>query len=142
MIFRIDALYFAARRVVVIAIQQNVIDRRADFARGGIHEAEAHVAAGIFDTVEIAGDVAVRREQQNAAGVSEEIVLGIEGETEVRGFGRGFDGFFRTGEEMPAGIGFRTAEMSQRFLFLFGGHVRSLAGIEADENNIDSRGPD
>ncbi len=37
---------------------------------------------------------------------------------------------------MPAGIRFRAAEMSQRFLFLFRRHLRSLAGIEADENDI------
>src|SRR5258708_39615021 len=37
---------------------------------------------------------------------------------------------------MPAGIRFRAAEMSKRFLFLFCSHVRSLAGIEADENNF------
>src|SRR5438094_9506670 len=37
---------------------------------------------------------------------------------------------------MPAGIGFRTAEMSERLLFLFGGHLRSFAGIEADKNNF------
>src|SRR5713226_9163 len=37
---------------------------------------------------------------------------------------------------MPAGFRFRTAEMSQRLLFLFCRHFRSLAGIEADENDI------
>src|SRR5205814_3561484 len=116
--------------------EQNVIHGRADFSSGGIHESEAHVAAGILDTVEITGDAAVRGEQQNAASVSEEIVLGIEGETEIRGFRRGLHGFSRTGEEMPAGIGFGAAEMSQRLLFLLGGHLRRLAGIEADENNF------
>src|SRR5882762_2126418 len=37
---------------------------------------------------------------------------------------------------MPAGIGFRAAEMNQRLLFLFGSHLRRLARIEADENNF------
>src|SRR5467141_4599346 len=37
---------------------------------------------------------------------------------------------------MPAGIGFRAAEMSQRLLFLFGSHFRRLTRIEADENNF------
>src|SRR5207302_3260897 len=69
-------------------------------------------------------------------GVREEIIFGIEGETKIRGFGRGLDGFSRTGEEMPAGIRFGAAEMSQRFLFLFGGHLRRFAAIEADENNF------
>src|SRR2546430_8854899 len=37
---------------------------------------------------------------------------------------------------MPAGIGFRAAEMSHGLLFLFGGHTRSFARIEADKNNF------
>src|SRR5258706_16362330 len=37
---------------------------------------------------------------------------------------------------MPAGIRFRAAEMSQRLLFLFRGHLRSLACVKADENNF------
>src|SRR5689334_2610848 len=37
---------------------------------------------------------------------------------------------------MPAGIGFRAAEMSQGLLFLFCGHLRCLAGIEAHKNNF------
>src|SRR6266478_3000060 len=37
---------------------------------------------------------------------------------------------------MPAGIRFRAAEMSQRLLFLFRGHLRGLAGVKADENDV------
>ena len=58
-------------RIVVITKQQNMVDGRADFPRGGIHKSEAHVAAGIFDAVKVARDVAVRRKNQHAAGVSE-----------------------------------------------------------------------
>ncbi len=83
-----------------------------------------------------ARDATVRGKKQHAAGVREEIVLSIERETEVCGFGGGFNGFFRAGEKMPAGIRLRAAEMNEGFLFLFRGHVRRFAGIEADENNI------
>src|SRR5215471_12344725 len=34
-----------ARRIVVIAEQQDVINGRADFSSGGVHQAQAHVAA-------------------------------------------------------------------------------------------------
>src|SRR4029077_7125292 len=37
---------------------------------------------------------------------------------------------------MPAGIRFGAAEMSQRLLLLFRGHLRRLAGVKADENNF------
>src|SRR5438128_5215420 len=68
--------------------------------------------------------------------MSKQIVFGVEGETEVRGLGCGLDGFLRAGKEMPAGIRLRAAEMSQSLLFLFCGHLRSFAGIKADENDI------
>ncbi len=111
-----------------------MIDGRADLSCGSVHQSEAHVAAGIFDAVEVPRDAAARRKNHHAAGVSEEIGLGIEGKTKVRGPGRGFNGFLRAGEEMPAGIRLRTAEMNQRLLFLLHSHFRRLAGIEADEN--------
>src|SRR5260370_4147348 len=37
---------------------------------------------------------------------------------------------------MPTRIRFRTAEAGQGFLLLFGGHLRSFAGIETDEDNF------
>jgi len=123
--------------IVVIAKEQNVIDGRADLSCRSVHETEAHVAAGIFDAIEVARDVAVRGKKQDAAGVGEEIVFGIEGETEISGFGGGFDGFLRAGEKMPAGIRLRAAESERAaFLFLFGSHLRRFAGIKADENNF------
>src|SRR5258705_339842 len=82
-----------------------------------------------LDAVEVTGDVAVRGEKQNAAGMGEKIIFRVKGETEIRGFGRGLDGFLRASEEVPSGIGFRAAEMSPRLLFLLGGHLRSFARI-------------
>src|SRR6266446_5796663 len=37
---------------------------------------------------------------------------------------------------MPTRIRFRTAEAGQGFLLLFGGHLRSFAGIETDKDNF------
>src|SRR6266849_1704916 len=82
-----------ARGIVVITEQQDVIDRRADLSCRGVDQSEAHVTAGVFDAVEVAGDAAVRGKEQHAAGVSKEIVFGIERETEVRRLSRSFNGF-------------------------------------------------
>src|SRR5258708_18014835 len=116
--------------VVVKAKQQDMIDGRADLSGGSIHEPEAHVAAGILDAVEVARDATVRGKKQHAAGVREEIVLSIASETEVCGFGGGFNGFFRAGAKVPAGIRLWAAEMNEGFLFLFRGHLGGFAGIE------------
>src|SRR5689334_13244462 len=62
---------FRARRVIVVAEQQNVIDGRANLSRGGVYQAQAHVAAGILDTVEVAADAAIRRQDHHATGMSE-----------------------------------------------------------------------
>ena len=51
---------FCARGVIVVAEQQNMVDGRANLSSGGIHKAQAHVAAGILDTIEVAGDAALR----------------------------------------------------------------------------------
>src|SRR2546425_7489980 len=125
-----------ARRVVVIAIQQDVIDGRADPSGRRVHEAEAHVAPGIFDAVEVARNAAVRGKNHNPARVSEQTGLRIEGQTEICGLGRRVNRFLRAGEEMPTGIRFRSAEAGQGFLLLFRSHLRSFAGIETDEDNF------
>src|SRR5258708_23885430 len=118
--------------VVVIAKQQDVIDGRADLSGGSIHEPEAHVAAGILDAVEVARDATVRGKKQHAAGVREEIVLSIERETEVCGSGGAFNGFFRAGEKVPAGIGFRAWETNEGFLFHLPCHLGGLGATECD----------
>src|SRR5947207_2942639 len=60
-----------ARGVIVVAEQQNVVDGRANLSSGGVHKAQAHVAAGILDTIEVAGDAAARGQDHHAAGMSE-----------------------------------------------------------------------
>src|SRR5260370_16253604 len=59
------------RRVVVITEEQDVVDGGTNFTRRGIHQPQAHVPAGILDAIKVAGDAAVWRQDQHAAGVSE-----------------------------------------------------------------------
>ena len=58
------------RGVVLVAKQQKVIDRRADFPGGGIHKTQADIAGRILDAEEVAGDAAIGRQQQDAAGMA------------------------------------------------------------------------
>src|SRR6267143_5486714 len=100
--------------VVLVAEQQHVVDRRADFSRGRFDEAKAHVPAGIFDTVEIARDAAIGREHHDAAGVREEIRLSAEVIAEIGGARSGVNRILRTREEVPAGLRSGTAKVRDR----------------------------
>src|SRR5205085_8391434 len=90
------------RRIVMEAEQQDAIDRRADLSCRSIDETQAHVAAGILDAVEIAGDAAVGGQDHHAAGMREEFGLRVVTEAEIRGARDSGNGFFRAGQEMPA----------------------------------------
>ena len=92
-----------------------------------IFPAEASTRPRILNTVEVARDAAIWRQQHDAAGVREEIGLSVKGVAEIGSFGHRVNGFLRARQEMPAGIGFRPAEMAKHFLFLFRGHFRSFA---------------
>src|SRR5215471_4691682 len=62
---------FCTRGVVVVTEQQDMVDGGANFSRRGIHQAQAHVAAGVFDAVEVARNAAVGRQEHHPAGVRE-----------------------------------------------------------------------
>src|SRR5690349_425391 len=61
----------AVRGIVVVTEEQDVIDRRANLSGGGVHQPQAHVAAGVFDAIEVARDAAVRSQEHHPAGVCE-----------------------------------------------------------------------
>src|SRR5205085_10342260 len=62
---------FCARWIIVIAEQQDVIDGRTNPSGRSVHQAEAHVAPGVFDAIKVTRDAAVRGQEHHAAGVRE-----------------------------------------------------------------------
>src|SRR6516225_5869592 len=60
-----------ARGIVVVAEKQDVVDGRADLPVGGVHQSQAHVAAGIFHAVEVARDAAIGGQDHHPAGMRE-----------------------------------------------------------------------
>src|SRR5690348_5847518 len=60
----------------------------------------------------------------------------VEGIPEIGAFGKRIDGFFRTGEKVPAAGSLGTAKMSHGHFFFLSGHLRSLAWVKADEDNF------
>src|SRR5260221_90814 len=96
-------------RIVLKAKEQQMIDRRTDFSSGSVDQAETHVAGRVFDAVEGARDAAVGSDQHDAAGVGEDVVLFVEGVTEICGGGRCVNRLFLSGVEVPSGRSFRAA---------------------------------
>src|ERR1041384_2414705 len=55
----------------MIAEQQDLIDRRADSLLRRVDQAEAHIARGILNAVEVARNLSFRREDHDAARMCE-----------------------------------------------------------------------
>src|SRR6516164_1270178 len=124
------------RGVVLVAEEEEVIDRASDFAGGGVHQAEANVARRILDAKEVARDAALGGKQQDSTGVTEQAGLLVVAETETRRLGNGVDGLLGAGEEMPAGFGERAGKAGHGFVLFLERRVGSIRGIEADEDNL------
>ena len=66
-----DGTVLAARRVVVEAVEEDRVDRSADLSGRGLDEAEAEVARRVLDAVEVAGEPALGRRDDDGARVGE-----------------------------------------------------------------------
>src|SRR5580704_4477056 len=123
-------------RIVLIAEQQNVIDRSADFSSGSVDQAETDVAGRIFHAEEIAGDAAVGSKQQDAAGVAKHFCLRVVAVAERGSLSDFVDGFLVSGQEVPTCFRGRPGEAGQRFVFLLQSFIRSIGRIHAYEDDV------
>src|ERR1700682_5598818 len=60
-----DKAVFSGHRIVLVAIEQRVIGRSADFSLRRFDQSETKIASRILHAVKVAGDTPVRREHQN-----------------------------------------------------------------------------
>src|SRR5580692_589510 len=123
-------------RIVLIAEQQNVIDRSADFSSGRVDQAETYVAGRIFHAEEIAGNAAVGSKQQDATGVAKHFCLRVVAIAEGSSLGDFVDGVFVSGQKMPARFRGWPGEAGQRFVLLLQSFIRSIGRIHADKDDV------
>src|SRR5580704_13136083 len=121
------------RRIVLEAIQQEMVDRTSDLSGRGVDQAESHVARRIFHSVEIARDSPVGSEQHDAACVRENVRLRVERIAEIRGVRQRVNRILCAGQEVPACRRLRALKMSESRRFLLPCHIGRFARIEADE---------
>src|SRR5712692_2854653 len=126
----------AAGRVVVVAVQQDLVRRRADPAIGRFHQPQAQIARRIVDSVEIPRHPAHWRQQHDGAAVRILVGHGVVDVVEADGVGQGLASPFLTGEEVPALFSARAAVTFQIRLLLGRGHLGRLARIETDGDNL------
>src|SRR5712671_7931966 len=89
-------------RVVVVAVQQQRIDRRADLPGRRFDDAVAQVAGAVLDAEEVPGEPAVRRQHDDAARMRELPGVRIPGVPEAGSLRQAIDRRLIAGEEMPA----------------------------------------
>src|SRR5207302_8839509 len=92
----------SGRRVVVIAVEQNLIDGRANLLLRRFHKPQPQITRGITDAVEVARDFAGGREQHDSAGMRELAGGGVIGVAEAYGLRESFDLHLVSGEEVPS----------------------------------------
>ena len=85
--FRVDGAVAADRRVVVEAVEQDLVDEAADLAAGRLDQAEPQVARRVLDAEAIAGDLAAGGQQHDAGGVGELLELRVVDVLEADGVG-------------------------------------------------------
>src|SRR5262245_15596568 len=130
----------AARRVVVEAAQEHLVDRRADRALGGLDQREAQVARRELDAEEDARDLAARRQDRDPGRVRPLVALGDVAVAEADGARQRADRGFLADEEAPgrgrgrAGV---EAEGRERARALRRRELGRLARIDAHHEHVE-----
>src|ERR1700733_13922439 len=83
---------FARTRIVVIAEEQDLIDRSADLILGSLHQTQADVARRIFHAIEVSRELALRSKNHDGAGMRELAGGRIELILVAHRLGKCFDG--------------------------------------------------
>src|SRR5579859_105373 len=86
-----DCAVFSGGRIVVIAVEENLIDRIADLAFGSLDQAHTEVFRGKFYPVEVARDAALRSEDHDRCGVRVLVLGGVVLILKADGFGERVD---------------------------------------------------
>src|SRR5262245_6226395 len=118
-------------RVVHITIKNDLIGERSDLSRRSVDHAEAQVARRVFDPVKITRDLALRRQDHNAAGVGVLLRHRVPDVTKADGLRQRLDGRLVAGQEMPAGFSAGFVIPAQIFRLLRRRQLRLFARIEA-----------
>src|SRR6185437_12264275 len=114
---------FAGSRVVAVTAEQNLIHRGANLVRGSFYEPKAQIPRWVRDSIEIAGQLALRRKHHDRAGVRELARTGIVRVAKSDRIRKLLDLRLITGEEVPAVFGAGSAiQTGVNFLFHIGEH--------------------
>src|SRR5829696_8938212 len=97
----------ADHRIVVEAVEQDLVDQAADLAAGRLDQAQPDVACRVLEAEDVARDLAAGSRDDNAGGVRELVAVLVVDVVEADGVGEPADRRRRAGQEVPARLGAR-----------------------------------
>ena len=121
----------------MIAVEQHLVDRIADFALRGLHQTHAQIFRRIIHAVEISRDAPLRRQHHDGRGVRILLDLGIVLILKADSFRERIDRLRGSGQEMPAGSRAGASIALEIILLLRGGNVWSLLRIETHRDHVE-----
>src|SRR5437764_1398195 len=127
---------FSRARVVVKTEEKNFVGQRADAMSRRLDESEPDITGRIFDAGKIARHFSGRRQNRDDAGMRELPGDFIECEVVADTFRHPRDRVFLASQEMPAFHGAGPSVALEVGLLLRGSEGGSLAGIEADNDDL------
>src|SRR5579859_7375835 len=125
-------------RVVVVAEEQQLLGRRDRAALGGLEQAEAHVAGGGLDAVEVAREVALGREQVDRRGVRVLLLARVVVVLEADRLGDLADVRLVAREKVPAlGATARARVLADHLRALLRRALRGVLRVDADGDDVE-----
>src|SRR5439155_13471397 len=123
------------RGVVLRAVQQNLIDRRADLSLRCLDQAKSQVSAGVLNPVEVSCEVAIWSQHHDARRVKVLFGLRIVVVSKADRLRQLANRRLVTGQKMPASAGVRPAIKPDIDGFLCGSKRRFFGGIKTDSHD-------
>jgi hypothetical protein len=124
-------------RVVVEAVEQELVDRAPDALVRGLDQPQAQVARRVLDAVEVARQPARRRQHDHARRVRVLAGLGVVGVAEADRVGQRADLELLADQEAPAVLGGGTVVLAQVALALRARERWGLLGVDADGDHAE-----
>ena len=128
-------------RVVVVAVGENIGNRRADLVAGGVNEAKQEILRRVLNTEVVLGQPTLRGKDLNGARVRElaksSVRAGNTHVPEADRAGKRIDCGLLPCQEVPAGGGLGLAESLDVARLVVRGHLWRFAGIDRGDDDVE-----
>src|SRR5207244_817142 len=131
-----DAI-FSGRRIVVIAIEHQRIDRGSNFVLRSLDQTKTQISRDVINAIKISRQPVLRRRDHYSARVRELFRLFIPRKMKADRFSHSLNVRLVTGEKMPATFAARAVVTLDISLLLFRGQLRCLFRVKTYGNYLE-----